>query len=181
MEFSHNGKFLASASKDHTVIIWSVEVGTLAHLSTRPLLSLEPFFFFFFDNLFQQRALIFRLTDHEESVSFLAWSPDDSMLLSCGRDKKTKLWDTKSGALLKSVSRHLEEVTSCAWLPSGNKFLTSSPDKNLFLWDIDGNCLQTWATLRVFNMTVDSTGTKAYLVCNEAICVYPIAGGKEDV
>jgi len=92
IEFSHNGKFLASASKDTTVIIWSVEV------------SLNLVYFFKFlgcslnitSNDQQQRNAIHILTDHEEAVSYLSWSPDDSQLLSCGRDKKVKLWDTKA-------------------------------------------------------------------------------------
>lgn len=67
VQFSHSGKYLASASKDGTAIMWSLET--------------------------RRAHFVFR--DHEEAISFLSWSPDDSLILTCGRDKKVKLWDTK--------------------------------------------------------------------------------------
>jgi WD repeat-containing protein 26 len=65
--FSHDGKYLASASKDSNIIIWDTALWT-------------P---------------VFVLTGHDESVSFLAWSKNDTMLVSCSNDKKAKLWDVK--------------------------------------------------------------------------------------
>ena len=38
---------------------------------------------------------IHSLKGHEEAVSFLAWSPDDTMLLTCSNDNKVRLWDAK--------------------------------------------------------------------------------------
>jgi WD40 repeat protein len=38
--------------------------------------------------------MVHNLVGHEDSVSFLAWSPDDTMIISCSNDKKAKLWDT---------------------------------------------------------------------------------------
>ena len=71
IQFSHNGKHLASASKDKTVIIWDV---SLASASARLV-----------------------LRGHANSVAFVAWSPDDSMLLSCGNDHIVRVWDTVTG------------------------------------------------------------------------------------
>jgi len=32
------------------------------------------------------------LVGHTNSLSFVAWSPDDSQLLTCGNDRLIKLW-----------------------------------------------------------------------------------------
>jgi WD repeat-containing protein 26 len=67
MAFSHDGKKLASASRDARAIIWDVE----------------------------HHSLKFILDDHKNAISYLAWSPDDSMLLTASNDKTLKLWDAK--------------------------------------------------------------------------------------
>ncbi|CAJ0634268.1 1067_t:CDS:10 [Entrophospora sp. SA101] len=87
--FSNNGRFLASASRDKTAIIWSLETLDVVHT----------------------------LREHTDCVSFLSWSPDDSNLLTCGQDNKLKLWNVESGKCLKTMHKHVDPVTTCAWLP----------------------------------------------------------------
>ena len=58
--FSHAGDRLASASKDCSAAIWRVRPGG-------------------------QAALAHSLRGHERSITFLAWSPDDSRMLTCGQ------------------------------------------------------------------------------------------------
>lgn len=65
IEFSHDGKRLASCGIDRHVIIWDVP-------------SLD---------------VLFKLDGHEGGVGNLAWSPDDTMLVSCGRDHYARIWD----------------------------------------------------------------------------------------
>jgi WD repeat-containing protein 26 len=106
VQFSHNGRYFASASKDTSVIIWRVDTGEPVHT----------------------------LIGHKEPVSFLSWSPDDTMILTCGNDKKLKLWDMDSGSCKRTFSRHSETVSSCAWLPDNERFVSGGLDKNIFLW-----------------------------------------------
>ena len=58
--FSHTGDRLASASKDCSVAIWRVRAGG-------------------------QAALAHSLRGHERSITYLAWSPDDTRMLTCGQ------------------------------------------------------------------------------------------------
>lgn len=106
VQFSHSGHYIASASKDTSVIVWNVETRQVTHT----------------------------LIGHKEPVSFLSWSPDDTMILTCGSDKKLKLWDMDSGSCRRTFSRHSETVLACAWLPDNERFVSGGLDKNIFLW-----------------------------------------------
>jgi len=116
VQFSYSGKYLASGSKDKTALIYDVE----------KMFSEGP-----------EAAVVQRLVGHHNSLSFLAWSPCDTMLLTCGNDKTTKLWNVKTGQCIKSFEKHQEVVTSCSWFPSGKQFATGSIDKFIHIWDLE--------------------------------------------
>ena len=59
--FSHSGHLLGSASRDGTAILWRVKPSGEA-------------------------VLQHRLEGHDKPLCFLAFSPDDSMVLTCGND-----------------------------------------------------------------------------------------------
>ncbi|MCA9176373.1 MAG: hypothetical protein KDB14_17925 [Planctomycetales bacterium] len=63
-EFSPDGRWLASASKDKTVRIWAVDDG----------------------------KLVATLRGHRDEVKCIAFSPDGSWLASAGKDKQILLW-----------------------------------------------------------------------------------------
>lgn len=67
VQFSHNGKRLATGGSDGAVIIYDVpsfhEVATLS--------------------------------DHHDGICCVAWSPDDTMVVTCGRDKRAVLWNVE--------------------------------------------------------------------------------------
>jgi len=67
VKFSHNGKLLASASKDNMVMIWDVTHPEMDHAVT--------------------------LQGHTDYLSFVAWSPDDRHILTCSNDRLIKLWE----------------------------------------------------------------------------------------
>ena len=67
--FSHNGRYLASASRDATAIIWNVEEWKPLHI----------------------------LQGHKDSVSAVSWSPDDSLLLTASNDHLIMQWNTQVG------------------------------------------------------------------------------------
>ncbi|KAI9114198.1 hypothetical protein K1719_014848 [Acacia pycnantha] len=68
VQFSHNGKYLASSSNDRSAIIW--EVGSNGEFSLKH-----------------------RLCGHQEPVSSLSWSPDDQEVLTCGVEEAIRRWD----------------------------------------------------------------------------------------
>ncbi|KAF5119067.1 hypothetical protein DV454_000169 [Geotrichum candidum] len=140
ISFSHNGKYLASASLDSTVLIWKVD-----------------------DNFSFQRML----QAHEKGVVCVEWSPDDTKLLSAGRDRAAILWDVETGERLLTLDKHNDIVSSCAWLPDGQHFITSSPDQNIYMWDLNGNVVYKWSGIRVLSMAVTPDGKKMVALCSE--------------
>mmetsp|Transcript_7295 Transcript_7295/g.11568 ORF Transcript_7295/g.11568 Transcript_7295/m.11568 type:complete len:562 (-) Transcript_7295:159-1844(-) len=155
IQFSHNGAYLASASKDNTVIIWDVTEHEVKPLHV--------------------------LRSHGDSLSFLAWSPDDTHLLTCSNDRLVKLWDVKLGTCIRTFSRHTDHVTACAWLPDGRRFVSGGLDKCIFLWDINGADLKKWTGARVNDLAVSNDGTRMVATCSEKkIRLYSLVDDSED-
>ena len=67
VRFSHDGTKLAACGSKEDVIIWNV-----------PSFDVHMI-----------------LSDHDQAVANVAWSPDDSMLVTCSQDKYARLWDTE--------------------------------------------------------------------------------------
>ncbi|MYI94692.1 WD40 repeat domain-containing protein [Candidatus Poribacteria bacterium] len=79
------------------------------------------------------------LTEHNDVVKSLAFSPDGQTLASGGgwKDKSTRLWDVQTRQLQKTLTGHDGEVTCLAFHPNGESFASGSSDKTICLWNID--------------------------------------------
>ncbi len=113
VEFSPDGKFLASGSADETICVWDMQKGKLHQ----------------------------RLLGHNGTVSSLAWSPDGSMIVSGDSDGIVRLWDVHSGNLKMILKGHTDAVISVAWAPTGWMIASGSDDQTIRLWDRQGGDL----------------------------------------
>lgn len=107
--FSPDGKLLASASADKSVILWEVESGK--KLRT--------------------------LTGHTKGVTGVAFSPDGKMVLSGSADTTARLWDTEGGKEIKALSGHPKEVNGVAFAPDGKSVATAGEDGSVRVWDVE--------------------------------------------
>lgn len=57
-------------------------------------------------------------------------------MLTCGSDKKVKLWNPESGLLLKTYGGHANEVTDAAGSCDSAHIVSASLDKSLIYWDV---------------------------------------------
>ncbi|THH17111.1 hypothetical protein EW146_g3632 [Bondarzewia mesenterica] len=149
LEWSHDGRWLASASKDHSVIIWSI--GTEAEPSIRRY---SP-------------ELILR--DHPFHVGCIAWSLDDSILLSAS-EQYIKMWNTKTGVCLRTLEAHTETVSALAWVPDGSGFISGSQDRKIILWGADGKQRDSWGitAIRIVDLAVTPDFTRLVVVGESA-------------
>ncbi|KAI0807887.1 WD40 repeat-like protein [Fomes fomentarius] len=145
LEWSHSGRYLATASKDKSAIIWRVE------LDKGPLS--------------RGYAPEFILRDHPYSVGCVAWSLDDSILLTAA-EHFIKLWNTRTGLCIRVLDQHTDVVTALAWLPDGSGFISGGLDKKIILWDADGKLRDTWhrIPIRVTDLMVTPDFTRLVAV-----------------
>ncbi|XP_009629555.1 WD repeat-containing protein WDS homolog isoform X2 [Nicotiana tomentosiformis] len=131
VQFSNNGNYLASSSSDCTAIIWKV---------------LDD------GNLTQRHVL----QSHKKPVSFVAWSPDDTMLLTCGNMEVLKLWDVET-----------------------------DPEKGIYMWDCEGKEIKSWRGLRmpkVLDLAVTPDGEKLISIFSDKdIRILNVGTGAERV
>ncbi|KAJ7444832.1 WD40-repeat-containing domain protein [Mycena latifolia] len=134
VEWSRDGNFLASASKDKSAIIWGIGPETEAPIRE-----------------WEKRHVL----NHNDPVQSLAWSLDDTVLLT-GSEGHIKMWNTKTGICIRTLEEHSEPVTALSWLPDNSGFLSAGMDFKIIIWNTDGQRRDMWGTLpvRIAHMVV---------------------------
>ena len=91
LQFSPDGKTLATCGYDRLIKLWDVETG----------------------------QLIRELKDHSDAVYGVAFSPDGTLLASGSADRAVKVWQVADGKRLYTLSDSTDWVYSVAWSPDG--------------------------------------------------------------
>ncbi|HEY4387382.1 MAG TPA: WD40 repeat domain-containing protein, partial [Ktedonobacteraceae bacterium] len=99
LDWSPDGRTIASGSRDNTVQIWRPETG----------------------------ELLFLFRDHQHCVLALDWSPDGHYLASSDTSGVILIWEAKSGKIVSRYQEHARFVRSVAWSPDG-RFIASGGD-----------------------------------------------------
>ena len=111
VDFSPDGKILASGSWDNTIILWSAETH-------------------------QQIGLPFK--GHTDRVTSIAFSPDGKILASGSWDNTIILWNVETHQEIgKPLKGHTDKVISIAFSPDGKYLVSGSDDGNFILWDVE--------------------------------------------
>jgi predicted NACHT family NTPase len=115
-DWSRDGRWIVTASKDRTLKIWDADSGRCTQT----------------------------LSGHSDTVNGCAWSPDGRRVLSASRDTTLRIWNTGSGRCLRTLTGHSEAVNGCEWSPDGRQIVSASWDTTLRIWDADtGKCLRS--------------------------------------
>jgi len=150
IEWSHDGVFLASASKDRSVIIWRMGFNVC-------LPDQEP--------SLREHSIEHVLSDHPYPVDNIVWSSDDSLLLTSA-EHVIKLWAVKTAVCIRTLDGHSEPVTALVWLPDNSGFISGSLDRKIILWDADGEMRESWPAnpLRVTGLAVSPDNSRLVVI-----------------
>ncbi|XP_056384559.1 telomerase protein component 1 [Hyla sarda] len=112
-----SSQFLASASEDVSICLWSVYNLMMALPSVSPVSVLRG---------------------HNAAVTCCAFSPDGKLLATGGQDRSLLCWDVSVNPPVLAhtlLSCHKDWVTCCSWTDD-NMLVSSSGDGSVCLWDI---------------------------------------------
>lgn len=175
VEFSHDGKRLAASGADAVTVIYDTSTFQVRHT----------------------------LREHTAPVVQLAWSPDDTRLITCSQDNKARVWDAsvrspcavvsarnlltflrQTGMCLLQIDHHNQPVSTACWAPDGETFVTGSLDKQsqLCVWTLDGRPSYSWAIdYRVQDCAISRDGQRMVTISPERqIFVYNFVTREEE-
>jgi WD40 repeat protein len=135
LDFSPDGKWLASAGTDATVRVWSTETGK-EHK---------------------------KFEGHESWVFAVRFSPDGKSLASGSYDKTVRVWDVAGKAAPRVLAGHRASVRAVAFSPDGKRLASGSSDKSIRVWGLDDPTVKEVlrgheGTMRGLAFTADGTG-----------------------
>ncbi|EIM80232.1 WD40 repeat-like protein, partial [Stereum hirsutum FP-91666 SS1] len=113
LAFSHNGKLLASGSRDCTLRVWNVETG---------------------------ETVLGPLKGHTDLVGAVAFSPDDRRIVSGSDDRTIRIWDVQTGKQLLEFEEDTSWIYSVVLSSDGSRVAFTDASCDILIWDVDSKC-----------------------------------------
>jgi WD40 repeat protein len=188
LNFSNDGKFLATGGFDGKAIVWNSETGVPVntfnyHDSTMAIFSVDisP------DNKLLATAdwggfvviwdietgkVLKTLSPHNGSASYhVKFAPNGLYIISAGLDRKLKLIEIDTGEEIRVFKGHTDLVTSIQLHPSLDRFITTGMDNTIRVWDF-------YSGLQIKKINAHEEG--AYTARFDASGKYIISGGNDN-
>jgi WD40 repeat protein len=148
--WSPDGKHLITGGADQSVKLW--DIGTRQELMppAEQVTSYLTMAFSMTEQLLavgvtaEDRVKIWNLSsgqelarlDEQSKLLCATFSPDKTILATGGMGKEIKLWNVKTGALVKVLSGHTDYVYAIAFSPDGKLLVSGGSEQSLKLWDV---------------------------------------------
>lgn len=126
VRFSPNGQFLASASDDMSVIIW-----------TKPKTAADDWRW---DTItsFSDISRTLLACGHKGDITDLAWSPDSAFLCSTSVDNCSVIWNVEKAEVAERKKEHTQFVQGAAWDPLNEFLVTEGNDRTCRVYALKG-------------------------------------------
>jgi WD40 repeat protein/tRNA A-37 threonylcarbamoyl transferase component Bud32 len=108
LAFSPDGRWVLTASADHTVRVWDAASGAAR-----------------FDIPLR----------HDNSVLRASFSGDGGRIVTASADRTARVWDATTGRRIATLEGHEAVVRDAQFSPNGRRVVTASDDKTARLWD----------------------------------------------
>jgi WD40 repeat protein len=137
LAFSHGGATIAAGRQDGSILLLDVPAGTLraslvSDEDKRGIARVEEYY---------RRQVVFKLIEHRNRVSSVAFSPDDRTLASSALDKLVRLWDVNGKEVRTSLrgdssSPTLQGPTAVVFTRDGKSLIAGGGDGVVRSWDV---------------------------------------------
>ncbi|VDC06903.1 unnamed protein product [Peniophora sp. CBMAI 1063] len=97
---------------------------------------------------------------HSLTVTRIAFSPDDTKVLSVSRDRTWHLSERQEGGGYVPVvadKSHARIIWDCAWAPEGDAFATASRDKTVRIWSPKDDGSKKWSAIATLKLDEAAT------------------------
>ena len=115
----------------------------LKDLSGRKVRGIRKKAWKYLNSCYVNHSMIWRIKAHTKEINAVAFSPNGKIIASASKDQSIKLWDSKTGKLIKTFAGHEHFVNSLCFDPTGKILLSGSEDNTIVAWSISrGRILQ---------------------------------------
>ena len=123
-----------------------------------------------------ERPALLLQNAHAEAVHAVAFRPDGRVLASGSADLSVKIWETATGAMLRTLSGHTQRVRAVAFSPDGRLLVSSADDRQLILWDPSvGRSLSTYRSATAFTaLAISPDGTRLAAAAADTTVLFEI-------
>jgi len=84
------------------------------------------------------------LKGHVGQVWGVAVTPDRKKVISGSYDQTLRVWDLRSGMLIKTINGHTDKIFGVAAMPDGRSAVSCSADQTIKVWNLEsGACIKT--------------------------------------
>ncbi|MEP7335321.1 MAG: hypothetical protein ABI717_06025, partial [Actinomycetota bacterium] len=149
IDFSRNGRLLATAGADGTARIWRLDPPGLLHELRRHTgrvtdVAFSPHRVLLATASTDATALVWNvargtlrsnLLGHRNYVNSARFSSDGDFVITASRDGTARVWTAKSGIAESVLAGHRAAVVRATFAPDGTRALTWSADGTVRLWD----------------------------------------------
>lgn len=146
---SSNGQYIATASYDGRVSLWSQSYQLLQRInvSNERVLALDmspsnsrwlaygsrEHELVIYD--IEKRQEVYRFKGHQNLIFKIAFSPSGNYIASASADHTVKIWDVRNSQMVADLS-HEGRVLSLAWHPQEEYLVSGANNKIIYQWDL---------------------------------------------